>query len=435
HKKTDLYLFHDLCWHRLHEHLNPEEVPLVCLYEALECMPLPVGGRPWAARELPSRSGSSPWLFSEDQKRIIPNGHFGLPTLEELMRFAKDPPKPLETTAERPAVQHPTDPFQRLPMEIIETIGVLLSTRDVLHLRQASRAATPLFSSSTFWRTRFDINGEHGFLLPVIKDFTNPDRRRDIGWILLYHCTCHLNCSGWFQFEIHAWEALRWLRDTAVAIHSGQPRPLAFRGNALHHYHHTTYRGMHLESVDIVPSLRQIAISVLQDTGNVCITGMEFIFADRPSVMLGYTTPGAKLATSDMYRKGYAARDDWPYPGIRLILDVRVLRGIAAHRGLNCVRVVSVIHGFEEDDGPDQDSRQPYSVGCDVRLTVRQARGFLAMDEVKRVVAVFDSRGMIDIGVLGIATRRIKGSAQDRWEKIIDIYKTAGSIPSIIEFR
>ncbi|PYI01171.1 hypothetical protein BO78DRAFT_436492 [Aspergillus sclerotiicarbonarius CBS 121057] len=437
HKKTDLYLFHAICWDRLQGHFNPGEVPLVCLYEALECLPFPVGGRLWSARELPRRPGCLPWCHPQDQDRIVRNGRFGLPSLSELMRFAKNSPTPLATTTTRLLRSPQTDPLHRLPLEIIESIGSLLSTQDALHLRQASRAATPLFSSPTFWRSRFAINSERGFLLPVIQQYTNPQHRQDIDWRLLYHCTRHLNSSGWFQFEIHIWESLRWLRDTAVATHQCQNPPLAFRGNALHHYHNTTYHGTHLESVPITPSLHKITISALQDTRKVYITGMEFIFADQPSIMLGYSTPGAKPATKDMYENGYESRDDWLYPGIFLTLDVARLRGIAAYRGLNCVRGVSIIEGAGEveDEGEERDRRQPYSVGYNVRLTVQQAVCFLALGEVKWVIAVFDSRRMIDIGVLGVAKKRMKERPCGEWERIIDVFRRDGSVPANLEFR
>ncbi|RAL03010.1 F-box domain protein [Aspergillus ibericus CBS 121593] len=432
HEKTDLYLFHDLCWHRLWQHFSPEEVPLICLYEALECLPFPVGGRLWPARELPTSPECLPWYHPHEHDRTVRNGHFGLPSLDELMRFAKNPPTPLATTTNQPTLPPPRmNHRQRLPLEIIEMIGTLLPTRDMLHLRQASRAATPLFSSLPFWRSRFTINGDRGFLLPVIEQLT-PPRRQSLDWRLLYHSTCKLTCSRWFQFEIHAWEALRWLRDTAVAIHRGRTPPLAFRGNALHHYHHTTYRDMHLESVNLGPSLRQIAISVLQDIGEVYITGMEFIFDDRPPAMLGYTTPGAKPATVDTYANGYDAQADWPYPGIRVVWEIRTrLRGIAVHRGLDCVRGVSII----QDGMPGREQDYVYSVGCFVRVTVREAEWFLALEEVRRVVAVFDSRKMIDIGVLGVGRRRVEEQTREKWERLIHVFRRNGTVPASLEFR
>lgn len=112
-----------------------------------------------------------------------------------------------------------------------------------------------LFWSPTFWRTRFDINGDRGFLLPMVREFTNPGRRREVDWRLLYHCTCNLNCRWWFQPEVQVWEELQWLRDTTLAIHSGRVRPLDFRGSALYHYYNTIYRDIYVKSVKVLLSL------------------------------------------------------------------------------------------------------------------------------------------------------------------------------------
>ncbi|OJJ37479.1 hypothetical protein ASPWEDRAFT_39173 [Aspergillus wentii DTO 134E9] len=97
------------------------------------------------------------------------------------------------------------------------------------------------------------------------------------------------------------WGALRWLRDAYLARFPGKRglRPLDFRGRVLQHYHNASWRNMHVERIDITPFLSGIVVSVLRDTIDVCITGMEFISDDHPSLMLGYSTPGAKPATKE----------------------------------------------------------------------------------------------------------------------------------------
>ncbi|XHG04471.1 hypothetical protein AWENTII_007738 [Aspergillus wentii] len=136
HGKTDIYLFHELCWRRLVEHFDPGELHLGFLFEALECLPLP-------ERHL------SYYGYKGTRIPYNPSGH---PSLEELMRFAKDPPKRHYSIVNRMAdpFPNPTDWFDRLPLEISEAIGVLLSTRDFLNLRCVSRAMESLFTSSAF---------------------------------------------------------------------------------------------------------------------------------------------------------------------------------------------------------------------------------------------------------------------------------------------
>lgn len=59
------------------------------------------------------------------------------------------------------------DPFSRLPWEICEMILARVRTSDALNLRLASRAFQPLFSSLSFWLSRFERDGERGFIFEV----------------------------------------------------------------------------------------------------------------------------------------------------------------------------------------------------------------------------------------------------------------------------
>ena len=60
-----------------------------------------------------------------------------------------------------------TDCFFRLPLELRELIAVSLPTKFALNLRQASRSFQDLFSSFAFWSSRFEPNGERGFMFEV----------------------------------------------------------------------------------------------------------------------------------------------------------------------------------------------------------------------------------------------------------------------------
>ncbi|KAF9884489.1 hypothetical protein FE257_001750 [Aspergillus nanangensis] len=423
HQKPDLYYFDEQCWRRLRDHFGPAEFHLTSLYEAMQRLPLPRQYDFSSHVSLPGRLGIRPERYIDDcnYPRPIRPGQFPFPSLEELMRFGRDPPKPLGVVPVPNDV--PTDGFQRLPAEILGMISMLLPTQTALDLRLITRAAIPIFASSSFWRSRFDINAERGFLFPIIRKFTTPERKHKIDWRLLYHCTSQLNCSDWFEIEIRAWEARRWLRDTTLAIHSGKTRPLDFRGSALHHYHNTRRRNTHIESVDITSALCQVVISASQDTGDVNITGMEFIFDDgRPNAMLGYSTPGAKEGDRDTLGNGWAAGTDWAYPGIKLTVDVGCLKGIAFIQSANGINSVCIFHDGQDLNEIRRDDL--LSVGLSEHMMSADQIGYaVSLDEIKQVIAVVDNRKMIDLGISGITTRRLPKINEHKWEEMMGPYK------------
>ncbi|KAL2798278.1 hypothetical protein BJX66DRAFT_296083 [Aspergillus keveii] len=211
----DFYIFHQVCWEQLSSHFHPEELDLDRLYAALQYMPVP-------KRTVPKRP------------RTV------TPTLEQLMVAPK--PRPWLALPPAPLVVNITDGFRRLPLELKEQLAAILSAKDVLNLRLASRAMGLLFESCLFWQTRFDIDIERGFLVPVLKNLSVEERRK-LDWRLLYHCTCNFRCSWTFRdTHIEMWERLRWLRDmTMEARLDDLKSPWFFDGRALQHYHNTHY--------------------------------------------------------------------------------------------------------------------------------------------------------------------------------------------------
>ncbi|RAL16192.1 F-box domain protein [Aspergillus homomorphus CBS 101889] len=382
HRQTDVYLFHEVCWHHLVEHFSPHEMRLDCLFQALERMPLL-----WNEYNYT--------LPPVDFAQVTRDGRLCLPSVDELMRFARPPPVSSHRTIQRLLSTPPQtkDALRRLPFELIETIAALLPTRDVLNLRHASRGVTPIFASTPFWKTRFYLNGERGFLLPVVRGQLGggSSRRRDIDWRLLYHSTCQLNCSGWFRLELRKWEALRWLRDTALALHSGTDRPLDFRGAALHHYHHTVPRGTSRQEVES------------EDGSHV----------------------------------------SWRYPGLRVTMDVVDFRGFNVNDSLDGIRGVYIVQGSDECRNCDTDDR--YDVGHSPGWLAQGHPSRYSLDEVFRVTAVcdvgsdspnmpFKSRKIIDIGVLGRAGNRLT-LTRVAWQDLVLEGKNAGDLPTDLELR
>jgi hypothetical protein len=146
--------------------------------------------------------------------------------------------------------------------------------------------------------------------------------------------------------------------------------------------------------VEITSSLCKIAISALQEAGEVNITGIEFIFDDgRPRTMLGYATPGARQMTRKEYaskqRRGpFDAHREWPYPGVRVTMDVVGLRGIVYHKDANGIHGVAIYHGGEEFDEIDD----TLHVGLDAHDHNEQelVAYFVSLDKVEKVIAVVD---------------------------------------------
>ncbi|KEY83941.1 hypothetical protein F box [Aspergillus fumigatus] len=426
---TDVYLFHEQpCWDHLLEHFGTDKLHLASLFEALERLPLPRDYTFPSYASLPGRIGLENWVGTKDDAHEFPilPGRFPLPRLDELMRFTKGPPKHSPIIAQRP-VNHPIDGFGRLSFDILVVISSMLPTKEALDLRLVTRAAIPLFASSQFWKTRFRIDRERGFLLPIVGKFSPPQGDHGIDWRLLYHCTARLNCSDWFEIEIRAWETLRWLRDTASAIRHESPRPPDFRGSpALQHYHNTVRRNTFIESVEITSSLCKIAISVHQEAGEVNITGIEFIFDDgRPSAMLGYATPGARQMTREKYarkqRRGpFDAHIVWPYPGVRVTMDVVGLRGIVYLKDANGIHGIAIYHGGEDFDDVDD----TLHVGLDAHghNDEELVAYSVSLDKVEKVMAVVDNRKMIDLGISGTTTKRSEYFV-DEWDDVVDRYK------------
>jgi hypothetical protein len=112
-----------------------------------------------------------------------------------------------------------TDCFRLLPLEIREDIAAYLPTSEILNLRYVSRTMAAIFTSHTFWKTRFHVNGERGFLSYLIKNQKSKRFPRRIDWRLLYHCTNEIKVGGIeFQNRKRIWHINRWLRDTTSTI-------------------------------------------------------------------------------------------------------------------------------------------------------------------------------------------------------------------------
>ncbi|CAG8403814.1 unnamed protein product [Penicillium salamii] len=101
------------------------------------------------------------------------------------------------------------DCFGILPMEVRLEIAAYLPTVDFLNLRTVSRMMATVFSLQSFWKTRFRINGDRGYLAFLTE---NPFKRKN--WQSIYHCTAKnegLYLHNWSMRR--QWRNHLWLRD------------------------------------------------------------------------------------------------------------------------------------------------------------------------------------------------------------------------------
>ncbi|KAL3261550.1 hypothetical protein ABHI18_003636 [Aspergillus niger] len=234
------------------------------------------------------------------------------------------------------------DDFCTLPIELIELLVGYLSTQDYLNSRLASRSMGVLFHKQRFWKTKFDINGERGFLNYLVKEHQN----LDFDWRLLYHSTCRLRCSRLFDITIRLWEINRWIREALICKSRGTFASfMDFGGRALQYYHNTMWpETKYRQTVRIPPDLIKIGVSAFIELGEseVTIRGLELIRASGPSILLGEKIPGSLVFVEEVDDHG-GGRPDWDednrtsycFPGIEVILDAQTLQGFMITNTVN----------------------------------------------------------------------------------------------------
>ncbi|OAQ97593.1 hypothetical protein LLEC1_03517 [Akanthomyces lecanii] len=117
----------------------------------------------------------------------------------------------LESSESMPRADAPTDPggrndcFSRLPWELRVMILVNLKTKDAFNLRQASGSFQFLFSSHAFWLSRFDPDGETGFLFEAREKAV----ANDTGSLLRFYRFSKRNLSSSFANRQRVWALAR----------------------------------------------------------------------------------------------------------------------------------------------------------------------------------------------------------------------------------
>lgn len=199
-----------------------------------------------------------------------------------------------------------------------------------------------LWSSQTFWKSRFWPSNERGFLNYLLQKPGNEQAKAIADWRLVYRNTFELHCDPQFDEMIRLWELSRWLRDAVSSFnHEGgkypkEPLP-EFAGRALQHYHGTHWHGMDIQRASISSSLVKLGLWVIREPGNPArITGLQFINADGTSVTLGRRTSGAVVAMEETQSQripvahGNMERVLKSHAATTVILEAKSLRGFDA---------------------------------------------------------------------------------------------------------
>ncbi|KAJ5746942.1 uncharacterized protein N7511_008638 [Penicillium nucicola] len=211
------------------------------------------------------------------------------------------------------------DCFRLLPLEIRFEIAYLLPTPEYLSMRLASKAMLPIFESQTFWKTRFSIERELGYLNYLVKDGCKD-------WRLVYCCTGKLmRLTKTLRFRRLQWLHNEWIKDRCMMVRDPKsqlsknntrfqgllwkkaagemqcdrpyrPGPYRFDNtpsSALDNEVCKRCNGVHIlpppQMVGVSRELVEIAVSVLAEDEHSFITGFNLIYGENsPNVSFGY---------------------------------------------------------------------------------------------------------------------------------------------------
>lgn len=250
-----------------------------------------------------------------------------------------------------PEKQWDRDVFQELTFDIIISIASFLPVEDIIKfcsVSKATYAAKSVFECQSFWKSRFFVDGEQGYLNWLldkeVKLFSgtafnwkrlffraklvsrDPEATRKINFVQNYRYNCYYNA---LKSEEERWRRLRWFSDRCKMVRSPRSThslPLDYstksldwqkvmceylcdtntclgnwsrRGRCLENWskrgqcikdRHSTFN----RTIVVHPSLYRISFSILDEGDKTYISGMEFMFKD-PKVLhgiIGYTIPG-----------------------------------------------------------------------------------------------------------------------------------------------
>lgn len=254
---------------------------------------------------------------------------YNVPTISKLMRWKSDPPGQSSTII---SISASTDCFGMLPAEIRTEISTYLETADMLHLRLASRVMATVFYSQPFWKSRFRIDRDRGYLAYLVDDAKRLKKRyRKTNWMCLYHVT-NRSRSDNYREEINLresiWNKNKWFQQTTTMVRGLDISPPAdysgmevemtenwewkeLQADVRRDNCYRPYRllcspdRMHTQYVHIPQSVEGIGISILQEMDVTYITGLELFCRNHRNITVGYKIPGAHVIVDVTDLRGF----------------------------------------------------------------------------------------------------------------------------------
>lgn len=258
------------------------------------------------------------------------------PIIKGLQEAAKQFPKMPNTAnssdSKSSVVLHP-DGFGNLPIEIRLQIATYLPTVDFLSLRQSSRAMVVIFEFQSFWKSRFSVNGDRGFLNCLL---TDPRKHESRDWRLIYRCTANIDRSHEHLWAAQRrWRNNRWLRERYSMIRASNEQIFSNLGlfDELCRKEVSSglrcdrdglklkkWRNCHMCRRKHLPfsqvarldsSIVGLGVSIIREGTETYVAGLDLLNTDpkRPNLILGYRLPGQSV-TINLYGEqliGFAA--------------------------------------------------------------------------------------------------------------------------------
>ncbi|KAJ5704160.1 hypothetical protein N7493_011298 [Penicillium malachiteum] len=341
-------MIHKPCWEALMYHFGHDErIVSIDLLSLASILLVPTGyrGSTALARELMGIDSPAPAPLSLES-RI--NKYFCRGAIRTAENTFPQLDPIINTQAVQSRVVSNTDFFSRLPSELCLDLACMLPTKDMLNLRFASRAMAPIFHMQSFWRSRFELTMERGYLNFLTRHgFTK--------WMLVYHCSKRIPRSNERRSEImEQWTRYQLARERYFMSPNLAPSTTsADRVESLDWQivKDVNYRTLAMNQRWKVvinkpvpwptPSVQIVTVDTSEDMLGLAvfahskgswseITGFELIYgADKPNVILGHRLPERQV-----------------------IIDLggRSLRGFEVRAASGCIRAVRpVIHDTPEE--------------------------------------------------------------------------------------
>ncbi|KAI9781319.1 MAG: hypothetical protein M1839_006112 [Geoglossum umbratile] len=333
------FVLHDACWCLLQKAIEPDSIPLERFLGVCRSLPFPLRGvgvcwgHDYGGLNLFNNRDHYPWedrlmeqYSSSETRQRAEENPYDVPEIRRwLMVHLQKPPHLVSKT-------RGGDCFSTLPWEILEAIAINLQTSDALNLRRASKALLPIWTSQTFWASRFEAGHDRDFI------FEKRNYREPRDWITLYRITNDAHSPPGLKNRRRIWGLIQalinllrlrlddTLESSRTNLSSDGLRWSEVAGEVRQEIGSGQFnegcRLFQKQCASIPSDLSRIAFSITGAGGAEYVGGMRFITSNGVDTRLGYM----------------AERNE-------LFLEVTAVRGFILAMGPRGVRALQVISG------------------------------------------------------------------------------------------